>query len=125
MVFFPDILLKASESQNLTDDYLRAEVDTFMFEGHDTTANAMSFATYLLARYPNVQSKAREELDQIFGNDLGMKTREWQIEHGTNVVVVSIQSNSSKKNLLFADWLFTTTTFVPWDILWAMDITSR
>ena len=71
----PDILLKASESQNLTDDYLRAEVDTFMFEGHDTTANAMSFATYLLARYPNVQSKAREELDQIFGNDLGMKTQ--------------------------------------------------
>ena len=69
----PDILLKASESQNLTDDYLRAEVDTFMFEGHDTTANAMSFATYLLARYPKVQSKAREELDHIFGDDLGIE----------------------------------------------------
>ena len=22
--------------------------------------------------------------------------------------------------MLFTDWLFTTTTFVPWDILWAM-----
>ena len=43
-----------------------------------------------------------------------------RISHGTNVVVVSIQSNSSKKKLLFADWLFTTITFVPWDILWAM-----
>ena len=50
----------------------------------------------------------------------GLPSREWQMEHGTNVVVVSIQSNSSKKFLLFADWLFTTTTFVPWDILWAM-----
>ena len=42
-----------------------------------------------------------------------------RISHGMNVVVVSIQSNSSKKILLFADWLFT-TTFVSWDILWAM-----
>ena len=43
-----------------------------------------------------------------------------KISHGTNVVVVSIQSNGSKKILLFADWLLTTITFVPWDILWAM-----
>ena len=35
------------------------------------------------------------------------------MEHGTNVVVVSIQSNSSFRILLFADWLFTTTTFIP------------
>ena len=46
-----------------------------------------------------------------------------RISHGTNVVVVSIQSNSRKKIVLFADWLFTTTTFVSWDILWTMLIT--
>ena len=39
--------------------------------------------------------------------------REWQIEHGTNVV---IQSNSSLKSLLFANWLFT-TTFI-WCFIW-------
>ena len=38
------------------------------------------------------------------------------MEHGTNVVVVSIQSNSSLKSLLFANWLFT-TTFV-WCSIW-------
>ena len=69
--YFSDILLQASETNNMTDEYLRAEVDTFMFEGHDTTANAMSFATYLLARYPEVQTKARKELDDIFGNEEG------------------------------------------------------
>ena len=42
-----------------------------------------------------------------------------RISHGTNVVVVSTQSSSSNFFLLFADWLFT-TTFVPWDILWAV-----
>ena len=68
---FSDILLQASETYNLTDEYLQAEVDTFMFEGHDTTANAMSFATYLLARYPEVQTRVRNELDEIFAHDLG------------------------------------------------------
>ena len=42
-----------------------------MFEGHDTTANAMSFAIYLLARYPEVQAKTTRELDEIFGYDTG------------------------------------------------------
>ena len=67
----PDILLEVSEKNNLSDEYLRAEVDTFMFEGHDTIANAMSFAIYLLARYPEVQAKTMRELDEIFGYDTG------------------------------------------------------
>ena len=53
-------------------------------------------------------------------HEMGVINIAHRISHGMNVVVVSIQSNSSKKILLFADWLFTTTTFVPWDILWAM-----
>ena len=48
-----------------------------------------------------------------------------RISHGTNVVVVSIQSNSSDKILLLADGLFTTTTLVPWDFLWTVLINQR
>ena len=66
-----DILLQASETINLSDEYIRAEVTTFIFEGHDTTANAMSFAIFLLARYPEVQAKTMQEMDEIFGNDTG------------------------------------------------------
>ena len=29
-------------------------------------------------------------------------------------------SKQQKKNLLLFDWMLTTSTFVPWDILWTM-----
>ena len=40
--------------------------------------------------------------------------------HGTNVVVVNNQSAKNKKDLLLFDWMLTTTTFVLWDMAWAM-----
>lgn len=40
-----------------------------MFQGHDTTAMAMSWSIYLIGLYPEVQAKVHEELDSIFGND--------------------------------------------------------
>ena len=45
-----------------------------------------------------------------------------RLSHGMNVAVVSIQSKA-RIFLLFADQLFTTTTLVQWDILWAMIVT--
>ena len=46
-----------------------------------------------------------------------------RISHETNVVVVNNQSANNKFFLLLFDWMLTTTTFVTWDILWAMNIT--
>ena len=43
-----------------------------------------------------------------------------RISHGTNVVFVNNQFANSKIFLLLFDWMLTTTTFLPWDILWAM-----
>ena len=48
-----------------------------------------------------------------------------RISHGTNVVVVNNQSALSKIYLLLFDWMLTTTTFVPWDILWAMVVSDH
>ena len=47
-----------------------------------------------------------------------------RISHVTNVVVKN-QSANSKIFLLPFDWMLTTTTFVPWDILWTMVMTEN
>lgn len=61
--------LPQMESGNkLSDKDLRAEVDTFMFEGHDTTATGASWIFYALATHPEHQQRCREEVQSLLGN---------------------------------------------------------
>ncbi|XP_048770388.2 cytochrome P450 4F2-like [Ostrea edulis] len=66
---FLDILITAKDESDmgLTSDEIRAEVDTFLFEGHDTTASAISWAIYSLAKYPEIQEKVHQELVEVVG----------------------------------------------------------
>ncbi|RXN25510.1 toll-like receptor 3 [Labeo rohita] len=66
---FLDMLLKTTDEdgKKLTHKDIQEEVDTFMFEGHDTTAAAMNWAVHLLGSHPEIQRKAQQELDEIFG----------------------------------------------------------
>ncbi|XP_049536656.1 cytochrome P450 4d1-like [Anopheles darlingi] len=67
---FLDLLLQSTiDGRPLTDLELREEVDTFMFEGHDTTTSAISFLFYSLAYNPHVQQKVFEEVRNIIGDD--------------------------------------------------------
>ncbi|KXJ16750.1 Cytochrome P450 4c3 [Exaiptasia diaphana] len=63
---FLDLLLNAYDDGEIDKEGVREEVDTFMFEGHDTTAAAMSWAIFMLGHHPEVQQKAQEEVDAFF-----------------------------------------------------------
>ncbi|KFV82217.1 Cytochrome P450 4V2, partial [Struthio camelus australis] len=67
---FLDMLLSATDDKGNKLSYrdIREEVDTFMFEGHDTTAAAVNWVLYLLGHNPEVQKKVHGELDEVFGN---------------------------------------------------------
>ncbi|XP_075155887.1 cytochrome P450 4d1-like isoform X2 [Haematobia irritans] len=67
---FLDILLQSTiDGKPLSNMDIREEVDTFMFEGHDTVSSGIIFCFYNLARYPEYQQKCFEEIIQIMGKD--------------------------------------------------------
>ncbi|KNE67737.1 hypothetical protein AMAG_19701 [Allomyces macrogynus ATCC 38327] len=53
--------------QDLRED-LRANTIIIFTAGHDTMANALSFAIYLLGTHPGVQERARQEVIDIMGD---------------------------------------------------------
>ncbi len=59
---------KSGESMN--DDQLRDEVKTLLLAGHETTANTLSWAWFLLSRHPEVNRCLQAELSQTLGGRL-------------------------------------------------------
>nr|AZJ25112.1 CYP4L46 [Cydia pomonella] len=68
---FLDLLLLAEvDGKQISDDCVRDEVLTFMFEGHDTTASGTVYGLYCIANHPEVQRKILEEQKEVLGGDL-------------------------------------------------------
>ena len=84
------LLLKAQEKSNeeinddpvlakhkpLTDIELRDEVKTFILAGHETTATWCYFAIYALCKFPDVQEKVYQEIQQYLGGNRTMEDLE-------------------------------------------------
>lgn len=92
-----DILLQSTvDGKSLSNEDIREEVDTFMFEvimdkkknfiltlsiftpkGHDTTTSGICFTLYLISRHPNVQDKLFTEVQEVFENKNEPATYRW------------------------------------------------
>lgn len=66
---FLDLLLQSKiDGQPLSENDIREEVDTFMFEGHDTTTSGIAFLLLNLAKYPKIQNEVYEECKLVLGD---------------------------------------------------------
>jgi cytochrome P450 len=59
-----------ADTGGMTDKQVRDECVTVMLAGHETTANALSFALWELARNPGVQERLSEESRAVLGERL-------------------------------------------------------
>lgn len=84
-----DFLLQASiDGKPLTDQDIREEVDTFMFEGHDTTTSGISFCLYNIAKHPEVQQKVFDEIQEKIGSDkIALSTQKLSNLHYLELVI--------------------------------------
>ncbi|KAH6685067.1 cytochrome P450 [Plectosphaerella plurivora] len=57
-----DILSLLIGTGNLSDEALKDQLLTFLAAGHETTASALSWACYLLAKHPEIQEQLRKEV---------------------------------------------------------------
>jgi cytochrome P450 len=63
------LLLAAQDEDGsrMTDQQVRDEAMTVFLAGHETTANAVTWALYLLARHPEVRDELEREVDSVLG----------------------------------------------------------
>ncbi|XP_049865301.1 cytochrome P450 4d2-like isoform X2 [Pectinophora gossypiella] len=68
---FLDLLLMAEiDGSRIDDEKVREEVDTFMFEGHDTTTSGIVFCMFCISKRNDVQEKLLSEQRSIFGDEM-------------------------------------------------------
>jgi cytochrome P450 family 4 len=67
---FLDLMIETSHlnPKQLSEDEVKQQVDTIMFEGHDTTAAGSSFALCMLGCHEDIQEKVMQEQHAIFGD---------------------------------------------------------
>ena len=96
---FMDLLLDHHlNGDDLTMEGIREEVDTFMFEGHDTTSMALSWTLYLLGHHPEFQQKVWPEIDALF-EELEAENKSEMDESRIRIPLNRI------KDLKYLDWI--------------------
>jgi cytochrome P450 family 4 len=66
---FLDLMIETAHyTKQLSDEEIKDQVNTIMFEGHDTTAAGSSFVLCMLGAHQDIQEKVMDEQRRIFGN---------------------------------------------------------
>jgi len=68
--FLDTLLTSTIDGRPLTNQEIYEEVQTFMFEGHDTTSSGVTFGIFLLSRHQEIQAKVYEEQKLLFGDEI-------------------------------------------------------
>jgi cytochrome P450 len=63
-----DILSIMIRSNNFSDENLVDQLLTFMAAGHETTSSALTWASHLLSKHPDVQDRLRSEIHKYLPN---------------------------------------------------------
>jgi cytochrome P450 len=64
-----DDLLGLLIAAGMPDALIRDQLLTMLIAGHDTSTALLSWALYVLSSHPEIQSKARHEIDAVLGTD--------------------------------------------------------
>lgn len=64
------IAMRNDDGNSFSDAYLSDVILNFIIAGRDTTSNSLTWMTYFLSQYPEIQEKVRAEVDAVLkGND--------------------------------------------------------
>lgn len=75
----------------LDDVDIRNELITFVLAGHETTASALTWAWYLLARNPEAQARLHAEVDEVLGDRTPTIDDIPRLRYTTNVFAESLR----------------------------------
>nr|XP_027205552.1 cytochrome P450 4c3-like [Dermatophagoides pteronyssinus] len=86
---FMDLLIEQhlKDPNNFTELDIRAEVDLFMFAGHDTSATSLIWALHLLGNHPDIQDRVHKEIDEIRS----------QCDHDDNQTMINWSQNELRQ----------------------------
>ena len=59
----------STKMEAMGDGAIAGHSVTFLLAGYETTANALTYISYLLALHPDIQENLQTEIDDYFGNN--------------------------------------------------------
>ena len=122
---FIDVLLDLYDKGEIDAEGIREEVDTFMFEGHDTTSSGLSWTLYEIGRHPEIQEKLHEEIDSVSSNESSLMDKVRMLKYMECVIKESLRmhppvpsySRTLEKDMVINNNIIPTGTIMAIDAL--------